>query len=50
MINAILLNESYKIVDQYRVLCIPINDNHLKRYDQWNLKLIVIIEVKEKLR
>ncbi len=33
-INAILLNGSYKIVDQYRVLCIPVNGDRLKRYDQ----------------
>ncbi len=33
-INAILLNGSYKIADQYRVLHIPVNGDHLKRYDQ----------------
>ena len=50
MINAILLNRSYKIADQYGVLHIFVNSDHLKRYDQWNLKLIVVIEVMEKLR
>ena len=49
-INAILLNESYKIADQYRVLRTPVNGNRLKKYDQWNLKPIVVIEVTEKLR
>src|SRR6266542_4151437 len=49
-INAILLNGSYKIADQYRVLCTPVNSNRLKRYDQRNLKPIVVIEVTEKLR
>ncbi len=29
-INVILLNGSYKIADQYRVLHIPINRDHLK--------------------
>ena len=33
IINTILLNGSYKIVNQYEVLCIPINGNCLKRYD-----------------
>ena len=32
-INVILLNRSYKIADQYRVLRILVNGNHLKRYD-----------------
>ncbi len=32
-INVILLNESYKIANQYGVLCIPVNGDHLKRYD-----------------
>ena len=34
IINIILLNGSYKIVDQYRVLCISVNGDRLKRYDQ----------------
>ena len=50
MINAILLNGSYKIADQYGVLRTPVNSDRLKRYDQWNLKPIVVIEVTEKLR
>ena len=50
IINAIFLNRSYKIADQYRVLHTFINGDHLKRYDRQNLKLIVVIEVKEKLR
>ncbi len=50
IINAILLNRSYKIADQYGVLYIPVNGDRLKRYDRQNLKLIVVIEVKEKLR
>ena len=33
-INTILLNRSYKIADQYGVLCTPINGDQLKRYDQ----------------
>ncbi len=33
-INTILLNRSYKIADQYRVLRTPVNSNRLKRYDQ----------------
>ena len=33
-INAILLNGSYKIADQYGVLCTSINGNCLKKYDQ----------------
>src|SRR6266498_1005815 len=49
-INAILLNRSYKIADQYRVLRTPVNGDRLKRYDRWNLELIVVIEVTEKLR
>ncbi|SRR6266540_7534969 len=49
-INIILLNRLYKIADQYRVLYTLINGNHLKRYDQQNLELIVVIEVIEKLR
>ncbi len=49
-INAILLNGSYKIADQYRVLRMPVNGDCLKRYDQRNLELIVVIEVIEKLR
>ena len=50
IINAILLNGSYKITDQYRVLRTPVNDDRLKKYDQRNLKLIVVIEVTEKMR
>ncbi len=50
IINAILLNRSYKITDQYRVLHTPVNSDRLKRYDQRNLKLIMVIEVEEKLR
>ena len=50
MINAILLNESYKIADQYRVLRTPVNSDRLKKYDRQNLELIVVIEVTEKLR
>ncbi len=50
IINAILLNGSYKIADQYRVLYTPVNGDRLKRYDQWNLELIVVIEITEKLR
>ena len=49
-INAILLNGSYKIADQYGVLRTPVNSDRLKRYDQQNLKLIVVIEVEKKLR
>ncbi len=49
-INAILLNRLYKIVDQYRVLHISVNDDYLKRYDRQNLKPIVVIKVEEKLR
>src|SRR6266498_1394173 len=49
-INAILLNGSYKIADQYGVLRIPINSDRLKRYDQRNLEPIVVIEVTEKLK
>ncbi len=33
-INVILLNGSYKIADQYGVLCTSINGNCLKKYDQ----------------
>ena len=33
-INVILLNGSYKIVDQYKVLRTPVNGDCLKRYDQ----------------
>ena len=33
IINAILLNGSYKIADQYGVLCTPVNGDHLKKYD-----------------
>ncbi len=33
-INAILLNRSYKIADQYGVLHTPVNGDRLKRYDQ----------------
>ena len=33
-INAILLNRSYKIADQYEMLRTPINGDHLKRYDR----------------
>ena len=33
-INAILLNGSYKIADQYGVLRTLVNSDHLKRYDQ----------------
>ena len=32
IINVILLNRSYKIADQYRMLRIPVNG--VKRYDQ----------------
>ncbi len=49
-INAILLNGSYKIADQYGVLRTPVNGNRLKRYDRQNLEPIVVIEVTEKLR
>src|SRR6266540_1251931 len=48
-INAILLNGSYKIADQYEVLRIPVNGDRLKKYDQQNLKPIVVIEVTKKL-
>ena len=34
IINAILLNGSYKIADQYGVLRTPINGDRLKRYDR----------------
>ena len=34
MINTILLNGLYKIVDQYRMLRIPVNGDRLKKYDQ----------------
>ena len=50
IINVILLNGSYKIADQYVMLHIPVNGDRLKRYDRHNLKLIVLIEVTEKLR
>src|SRR6266498_2176628 len=50
IINAILLNGSYKIADQYGVLRTPVNGDRLKRYDQRNLKPIVVIEVTEKLK
>ncbi len=43
-------NGSYKIADQYKVLCTSVNSDRLKRYDQQNLKLIVVIEVEKKLR
>ena len=33
-INAILLNESYKIADQYGVLRTSVNSNRLKKYDR----------------
>ena len=49
-INAILLNGSYKIADQYGVLRTPVNGDCLKKYDRWKLKPIVVIEVTEKLR
>src|SRR6266498_1242478 len=49
-INAILLNGSYKIADQYGVLRIPVNGDRLKRYDRRNLEPIVVIEVTEKLK
>ena len=49
-INVILLNRLYKIADQYRVLRTPVNSDQLKKYDRWNLELIVVIEVIEKLR
>ncbi len=49
-INAILLNGSYKIADQYKVLRTPVNRDHLKRYNQQNLKPIVVIEVTKKLK
>ena len=32
-INAILLNRLYKIANQYGMLCILVNGDHLKRYD-----------------
>src|SRR6266540_3993419 len=50
IINAILLNRSYKIADQYGVLRTPVNGDHLKKYDRQNLEPIVVIEVTEKLR
>jgi len=50
IINVILLNGSYKIADQYGVLCTSINGDRLKKYDQRNLELIIVIEVTEKLR
>ncbi len=34
MINAILLNGSYKIVDQYGLLRTSVNGDRLKKYDQ----------------
>ena len=34
IINAILLNGSYKIADQYRVLRTPVNGDCLKKYDR----------------
>ena len=34
IINAILLNGSYKIADQYGVLRTPVNGDRLKKYDQ----------------
>jgi len=49
-INAILLNGSYKIADQYGVLRIPVNGDCLKKYDRQKLELIVLIEVTEKLK
>ncbi len=49
-INAILLNGSYKIADQYGVLRTLVNGDRLKKYDQQNLELIVVIEVTEKLK
>src|SRR6266498_3260228 len=49
-INAILLNRSYKIADQYGVLRTPVNGDRLKKYDRRNLEPIVVIEVTEKLK
>ena len=49
-INAILLNGSYKITDQYRMLRTLVNGDRLKKYDQWELELIIVIEVTEKLK
>src|SRR6266498_5546173 len=49
-INIILLNRSYKIADQYGVLRTLVNGDHLKKYDQRELELIVVIEVTEKLK
>ena len=43
-IAATLLNGSYKIADQEGVLRMPVNRNKLKPYNQWSLKLIVVIE------
>src|SRR6266540_934619 len=37
MINVILLNRSYKIAEQYGVLRIPVNGDHLKKYDRREL-------------
>ena len=34
IINAILLNGSYKITDQYRVLRTSVNGDRLKKYDR----------------
>src|SRR6266496_3459694 len=49
-INAILLNRSYKIADQYGVLRTLVNSDYLKKYDQQNLEPIVVIEITEKLK
>jgi len=43
-IVAVLLNGSYKIMDQRGVLQTPINEDRLKLYNHWSLKLIIIIE------
>src|SRR6266542_805500 len=41
-INAILLNRSYKIADQYRMLRTPVNSDHLKKYEWRELELILV--------
>ena len=43
IVLAILLNGAYKIADQEGVLCMPVNRNRLKIYNQWFLESIVII-------
>ncbi len=42
--------EGVRMSLQYGVLCTPVNGDRLKRYDRWNLELIVVIEVTEKLK